>query len=144
MQALQHIEQLLLTRDRVQRRWLSQSALAWLLMGLGVLTMQYAAWQGNVERWVVLCWGSVTLGGLALAYLSIRRGWSRRWRDPALLERVARARRWAERSEASADDHAFVALIDAEQAHAHATESRTTVSLYAYKARAELAALEAI
>lgn len=84
MQALQHIEQLLLTRDRVQRRWLSQSALAWLLMGLGVLTMQYAAWQGNVERWVVLCWGSVTLGGLALAYLSIRRGWSRRWRDPAL------------------------------------------------------------
>ena len=84
MSAFQHFDQWVLTHDALRRRWLSQSALAWLLMGAGVLAMQYAAWQGKVQGWVVIWWGSVTLGGLALAYLSIRWGWSRRWRDPAL------------------------------------------------------------
>lgn len=84
MLALHLIDRLLLSHDRSQRRWLAQSVLAWLLMGVAVAVMSYAASLGVVAFWVVWCWGAMALGGLAVAFLVIRTGLSRHWRDPAL------------------------------------------------------------
>jgi hypothetical protein len=67
-----------------------------------------------------------------------------RWSDAALIARVEAARRWSARPNATADDRAFVALLDLEIAHAHAVEQRVSTNMHAYRVRVALDTLEGV
>ncbi len=75
---------LLLSTDPVQRMRLSQAGLAMLLMAAGVLAMQYFVLVDVAPAWPVNLWAAASLGGMAVFFLLIRSGWSRRLADPSL------------------------------------------------------------
>ena len=75
---------LLLSTDTVQRNRLAQAGLAMLLLAAGVAAMQYFVWMGLAPAAPVFSWSAITLGGMALFYVLIRSGWSRRWHEASL------------------------------------------------------------
>jgi diguanylate cyclase len=74
----------LLTRDPVQQVRLSQMLLAMAVMAAGVLAMSYFVWVGVARLWAVVAWSLGNLLGMAVFFLLVRSGWSRRLRDPSL------------------------------------------------------------
>jgi diguanylate cyclase (GGDEF)-like protein len=74
----------LLTTDTVQRERLSQALLAMGLMAAGVVAMHYFAWVGVAPARAVWWWTALSIGGMAVAFMLIRSGWSRRSADPSL------------------------------------------------------------
>ncbi len=74
----------LLTTDAMQRVRLAQAGLAMLLMSAGVAAMHYFVAVGVAPLEPVLVWSVVTLGGMAVFFLLIRSGYSRRWPEPSL------------------------------------------------------------
>lgn len=74
----------LLTRDPLQRARLSQALLAMGLMSAGVVAMHYFVWIGAASRRGVAVWTVLAVGGMALAFVLIRSGWSRRLADPTM------------------------------------------------------------
>lgn len=62
----------------------AQVGLALLLMSVSVGALHYAALVGGAPRGWVWLWSALSLGGLLLAYLLIRSGWSRRLDDPSM------------------------------------------------------------
>jgi diguanylate cyclase (GGDEF)-like protein len=74
----------LLTTDPVQRMRLSQAALAMLLMAAGVVAMHYFVYVGSAPAAPVWWWTGASLGGMAVFFVLIRCGASRRARDPSL------------------------------------------------------------
>lgn len=75
---------LLLTTDPAQRVRLSQALLAMTLMAAGVVAMNYSVWAGFAPARPVLVWSVAAAGGMTLAFVLIRSGWSRRFADPSL------------------------------------------------------------
>lgn len=75
---------LLLTTEPGLRVRLSQALLATALMAAGVLVMQWYAHAGIAPERPVRIWGAVSLGGMALIWLLIRCGWSRRLVDASM------------------------------------------------------------
>jgi len=77
---------LLLTTDPAQRLRLRQTLLAMALMGLSVPMLHYAAWLDDAgpPGALIWVWTAYSVGGMLLAYLAIRSGWSRRLADPSL------------------------------------------------------------
>jgi diguanylate cyclase len=76
---------LLLTTEPVQRVRLSQALLAMLLMAAGVVAMHYFVWVGVAPERAVWWWTGLSFAGIALAFVLIRSGWSRRMADPSLV-----------------------------------------------------------
>lgn len=74
----------LLTTDPVQRVRLAQVGLAMLIMATGIAAMSYAAWAGLAPAGSVLLWALASAAGMAVAFVLIRSGWSRRFADPSL------------------------------------------------------------
>jgi len=74
----------LLTTDAAQRVRLSQAVMAMVMMSAGVLTMYWFVWAGVVAARAVAWWTLAAVGGMVVAYLAIRSGWSRRFEDPSL------------------------------------------------------------
>ena len=74
----------LLTSDPVQRQRLWQAGLAMLLLSAGVAGMHYFVWIGAARLWPVLAWSALTLAGMAVFFVLIRSGTSRRWHEPSL------------------------------------------------------------
>lgn len=81
---MSRLSDLLLGTDPVQRVRLAQAGLAMLLLALGVAAMHYFVWVGAVSASAVAWWAAVTLGGMAVFFVLIRSGWSRRWSEPSL------------------------------------------------------------
>ena len=75
---------LLLSTDPVQRTRLSQAGLAMLLMAAGVVAMLYFVLVDVAPALPVQLWATASLGGMAVFFLLIRSGWSRRLADPSL------------------------------------------------------------
>jgi diguanylate cyclase len=73
-----------LSTDPVQRVRLSQAVLALVLMGVGVLAMNYFAAVGLASAGAVALWSAATLLGMLLFFVLIRSGVSRRWAEPSL------------------------------------------------------------
>lgn len=73
-----------LTTDPVQRLRLTQAGLAMLLMAAGVAAMHYFVAVGSAPAAAVWVWTVVSLAGMAVFFVLIRSGWSRRQRDPSL------------------------------------------------------------
>ncbi|CAD5374988.1 Diguanylate cyclase [Rubrivivax sp. A210] len=74
----------LLTTDPVQRARLSQAGLAMLLLTAGVAAMHYYVWIGQAKAAAVNLWSAATLAGMAIFFVLIRSGVSRRWHEPSL------------------------------------------------------------
>jgi diguanylate cyclase (GGDEF)-like protein len=75
----------LLGDEPQQRMRLAQAGLAMALLALGVAAMHYFVWIGHAPAQAVAWWSAVSLGGMAVFFLLIRSGWSRRHGgDPAL------------------------------------------------------------
>lgn len=74
----------LLTTDPAQRVRLSQAVMAMLMMSAGVVTMHWFVWVGMAPAGPVVLWTVAAVGGMAVAYVAIRSGWSRRFEDPSL------------------------------------------------------------
>ena len=55
-----------------------------LILAVGVLTMHFFVWAGIARAKPVWAWSAISLGGMAIFWLLIRSGWSRRSRDPSL------------------------------------------------------------
>jgi diguanylate cyclase len=81
---LRWLPDLLLTTDTLQRMRLTQCGLAMMLLAAGVAAMHYFVWAGHAPRTPVAWWAGVSLGGMALFFVLIRSGWSRRMGDAAL------------------------------------------------------------
>src|SRR6218665_1108832 len=82
----QGLLKLLLTADPAQRLRLRQTLLAMARMGLCVPMLHYAASLDGARPpgpriWV---WTAFSVGGMVMAYLAIRSGWSLRLADPSL------------------------------------------------------------
>lgn len=75
---------LMLGTEPVHRVRMAQAALALLLLAPGVVGMQYFAWMGLARVQPVAWWTVLTLLGMAVFYVLIRSGWSRRCADPSL------------------------------------------------------------
>lgn len=75
---------LLLGAEPALRLRVAQVGLALLLMTVSVGALHYAALVGGAPRGWVWLWSALSLGGLLLAYLLIRSGWSRRLDDPSM------------------------------------------------------------
>jgi diguanylate cyclase len=73
-----------LTTDPVQRLRLAQAGLAMLLMATGVAAMHYFVAVGSAPAGAVWAWTVASLAGMAVFFVLIRSGWSRRQRDPSL------------------------------------------------------------
>jgi diguanylate cyclase len=80
----QHVVDLLLTTDPVQRLRLSQTGLSMLVMAMAVVVVNYLAWAGNAKVVHVRWWTLFALGGLAGFYALIRSGYAKRFEDPSL------------------------------------------------------------
>ena len=78
------LKDLLLGTEPLQRVRLSQALLAMGLMTAGVAAMNFFVWVGVAPAWPVQAWTLLSLGGMALVYVLIRSGWSRRLADPSL------------------------------------------------------------
>ena len=74
----------LLTTDPVQRMRLAQAGLAMLVMGSAVAAMHYFVAVGVAPAQPVLWWSLGTLAGMAVFFMLIRAGRSRRWAEPSL------------------------------------------------------------
>jgi len=74
----------LLGTDRARRVRVQQAALAMGLMALSVGVALIAAHQVGVALGPLLVWAAVSIGGLLMAYVAIRSGWSLHFRDPSL------------------------------------------------------------
>jgi len=74
----------LLTRDPLQRARLSQALLAMVLMSAGIVAMHYFVWIGVASSRGVAVWTVLALGGMLLAFVLIRSGWSQRLEDPSM------------------------------------------------------------
>jgi diguanylate cyclase (GGDEF)-like protein len=74
----------LLSTDPVQRLRLAQASLAMLMLAVGVLTMHFFVWSGTARPAPVLAWSAISLGGMAVFWVLIRSGWSRRLKEPSL------------------------------------------------------------
>ena len=81
---LQGLADWLLTTDPAQRGRLAQSGRAMVVMGAAVAAVHYFVAIGIATVPSVRAWTVVSLAGLAVAFLMIRTGWSRRWADPSL------------------------------------------------------------
>lgn len=81
---MQRLLDALLTRDPLQRVRLSQALLAMALMTAGVTAMHYFVWIGVASGRGVGLWTLLSVGGMVLAFVLIRSGWSRRLEDPSL------------------------------------------------------------
>ena len=78
------LKDLLLSTEPLQRVRLSQALLAMGLMTAGVVAMNYFVWVGVAPARPVWAWTVLSLGGMGLAYVLIRSGWSRRLADPSM------------------------------------------------------------
>lgn len=74
----------LLTHDPRQRERLSQALLAMGLLATGVFAMHYFVAIDQAEPAAVWWWSLFTLVGMAVFFVLIRSGVSRRWREPSL------------------------------------------------------------
>jgi len=74
----------LLTTDPVQRVRLAQAGLAMLLLAAGVLALLWFGFVSVAPRPPLLVWAAGTLAGMAVFFVLIRSGASRRWSDPAM------------------------------------------------------------
>lgn len=74
----------LLTHDPRQRERLSQALLAMGLLATGVFAMHYFVATGHADAALVWWWSGITLAGMAVFFVLIRSGASRRWREPSL------------------------------------------------------------
>ena len=74
----------LLTTDPVQRLRLAQAGLAMLVMGSAVAAMHYFVAVGVAPAQPVRWWSLGTLAGMAVFFMLIRAGRSRRWAEPSL------------------------------------------------------------
>jgi diguanylate cyclase (GGDEF)-like protein len=81
---LQGLADWLLTTDPAQRGRLAQSGRAMVVMGSAVAAVHYFVAIGIATVPSVRVWTVVSLAGLAVAFLMIRTGWSRRWSDPSM------------------------------------------------------------
>lgn len=81
---MSRLSDVLLSTDPVQRLRLAQAGLAMLLLAAGVLAMQYFVWIGVAPFAPVAWWSAFTLAGMALFFVLIRSGHSRRWHEPSL------------------------------------------------------------
>jgi diguanylate cyclase (GGDEF)-like protein len=81
---LQGLADWLLTTDPAQRGRLAQSGRAMVVMGSAVAAVHYFVAIGIATVPSVRAWTVVSLAGLAVAFLMIRTGWSRRWSDPSM------------------------------------------------------------
>ncbi|MBT9487199.1 MAG: GGDEF domain-containing protein [Rubrivivax sp.] len=78
------VADVVLTTDPVQRLRLAQAGLAMLLMATGVVAMHYFVAVGSAPAAAVWAWTVASLAGMAVFFVLIRSGWSRRQRDPSL------------------------------------------------------------
>lgn len=74
----------LLTRDPLQRARLSQALAAMVLMSAGILAMHYFVWIGVAPSGGVALWTLLAVGGMLVAFVLIRCGWSQRLDDPSM------------------------------------------------------------
>ncbi len=74
----------LLSTDPAQRTRLAQVGLALLLLAAGVAAMHYFVWVGAAPLVPVLWWSGITLAGMAVFFVLVRSGVSRRWHEPSL------------------------------------------------------------
>lgn len=74
----------LLTSDPLQRLRLTQALLAMALMLAGVVAMHYFVWIGVAPERGVAWWTALSIGGMVVAFLLIRSGWSQRLADPSM------------------------------------------------------------
>ena len=81
---MRSLQDALLTTEPVQRVRIAQALLAMAMLAAAVAAMHYFAWVGVLEQAAVWWWTALSLLGMALAFLAIRSGWSRRLRDPSL------------------------------------------------------------
>ena len=81
---MQHLLDVLLTRDPLQRVRLSQALLAMALMTAGVAAMHYFVWIGVAPWSGVFAWTLVSVAGMVVGYALIRSGWSQRLEDPSM------------------------------------------------------------
>ncbi len=74
----------LLTTDAAQRTRLVQAAMVVVAMSTGALALSLLAAIGQAPLRPVLLWVLLAPGGMALLFMAIRSGWSRRFVDPSL------------------------------------------------------------
>jgi diguanylate cyclase (GGDEF)-like protein len=75
---------LLLTTDPVRRLRLAQSLVAAGIMSVAVLVVLYFGLAGLAPRGAVTAWAAVNLAALAIGWVLIRSGWTRRFADATL------------------------------------------------------------
>jgi diguanylate cyclase len=80
----QRLADLLLTTDSGLRLRLAQASLAMAMLAIGVLTMQFFVWAGVAQARPVLVWTVISLSGMAVFWVLIRSGFSRRFKEPSL------------------------------------------------------------
>lgn len=81
---MRKLTDVLLTREPRQRELLAQALLAMGVLAAGVLGMLWFVAVGEAAATPVWWWMAFTLGGMALFFVLIRSGRSRRWADPTL------------------------------------------------------------
>ena len=81
---MRSVQDALLTTEPVQRVRIAQALLAMAMLAAGVVAMHYFAWIGVAASAAVWWWTGLSLAGMAVAFVAIRSGWSRRFRDPSL------------------------------------------------------------
>ncbi len=81
---MSRLQDLLLTTDPVLRARLARVLIAMATVGSGVLAMNYFAGIGLAPPGAVALWSLAALAGMALFYVALRSGWSRRFPDPSL------------------------------------------------------------
>ena len=80
----QYLGDLLLGTDRAMRLRLGQTGLALLLMLMGMAVVLWAAWALDRPRGPLYVWTLSSLFAIVVVYLTIRCGWSQRFKDPSL------------------------------------------------------------
>jgi diguanylate cyclase (GGDEF)-like protein len=80
----QSLGELLLGTDPAMRLRLGQTGLALLLMLMGMAVVLWAALTLDLPRTPLVLWTLSSLFAIVMVYMTIRCGWSRRFKDPSL------------------------------------------------------------
>lgn len=80
----EYLGNLFLGTDRAMRLRLGQTGLALLLMLMGMAVVLWAAWALDRPRGPLCVWTLTSLFSIVMVYVTIRCGWSRRFKDPSL------------------------------------------------------------